>query len=344
MAGPDRTPSHLVTLCRALEQEPYKFDFFQALRLLECAHPDKPRVGESVRAVDDPVRLGQEPSLAFAPSTLHSFRPGKEGRPWRLNVNFFGLFGPNGPLPLHLTEYARDRIRNSHDVTFARFLDIFHHRLLSLFYRAWADAQPTVQFDRPRSDRFSVYVGSLFGIGMPSLRDRDVVPDVAKLHYAGRLVCQTRNPEGLQAILADFFKLPVNIEEFIGQWTELPEDCRCRLGESQNTATLGVSATVGSHVWDCQQKFRITMGPMSLNDYQRLLPGGESLERLVALVRNYIGDELMWDLNLILKQEETPPLRLAETGQLGLSDWLDHHGVQQDPDDLSLSPLWEAVG
>jgi type VI secretion system protein ImpH len=338
MAGEDGAARRSVeSLIEELQKEPYRFDFYRAMRLLECAFPDAPRYGRSTRLSDEPVRLAQEPSLSFAPSTLARFDPIDDSIYQRLSVYFFGLCGPNGALPLHLTEHVRDRIRHHDDDTMAAFLDIFHHRLLSLFYRAWADAQPTVQFDRPESDRFSVYVGSLHGIGMPTLRDRDLLPDMAKLYYAGRLACQTHHPEGLQAMLSDFFKLPVQIEEFVGHWTELPEDCRFRLGVDPNSASLGVACTLGSHVWDCQQKFRITIGPVDWEDFLRMLPGGASLERLTALVRNYIGDELLWDLNLVLKQEQTPSWELGQQ-QLGQSVWTDNAGVHEDPRDLTLHP------
>lgn len=113
------------------------------------------------------MRLAQEPSLAFAPATLAAFDPGNEDRAPRLTEYFLGLFGPHGPLPVHLTEYARDRLRNHGDRTFARFADLFHHRMLGLFYRAWADTQPTVSFDRPETDRFNVYVGPSSGWECP---------------------------------------------------------------------------------------------------------------------------------------------------------------------------------
>ena len=330
------TPDGLA-LTDALAREPYAFDFFQALRRLENLHRDKPRIGASLRPADDPVRLGQEPSMAFAPATLSGFHRQAGGRPPRLLSQFLGLLGPNGPLPLHLTEYARDRLRNADDPTFARFLDLFNHRMLALFYRAWAQTQPTVGFDRPAADPFAAYVGSLFGLGMPALRRRDAMPDLAKLHHAGHLACQTRHAPGLQAILADFFKLPVAIEEFVGHWLLLPRDYRWRLGESPATGTLGLSATVGSRVWDCQCKFRIRLGPVSLADYQRLLPGGDSLVRLIAVVRNYVGDALLWDLNLVLKQEEVPAIRLGESGRLGWTTWLTSRPLARDGDDLFLS-------
>ena len=150
------------------------------------------------RPAQDAVRLAQEPSVEFAPATLAGWEPAsRTAPPARLLVHFFGLFGPDGALPLHLTEYARDRRRNHRDPTFQRFADIFHHRALSLFYRAWANSRPTVSFDRPEEDRFALYVGALIGLGMDSLRDRDAMPDLTKLHFAGHLACQTRHAEGL---------------------------------------------------------------------------------------------------------------------------------------------------
>jgi len=342
MAAKDRAAARALSLGLALQHEPYNFDFFQAVRSLECIHRDKPRIGRSLRPGDDPVRLGQEPSLAFAASALASYKPGKNGRPPRLSGYFFGLFGPNGPLPRHLTEYAYDRVRNAHDPTFTRFLDLFHHRMMTLFYRAWANARPAVSYDRPEADWFGVYLASLAGLGMDSLRHRDALPDAAKLHYAGHLASQTRHPEGLQAMLQDFFGLPARIEEFVGAWMDLPENGRCRLGESPETGTLGVSAIAGSRVWGYEQKFRVIMGAMPAVDFQRLLPGGESLRRLVALVRNYIGDELDWDLNLVLAKEEVPPLKLDGTGRLGWTTWLGTRQSESDAEELILHPLSHA--
>lgn len=339
MAGEDRSASHVVALLTALQREPYRFDFYEAVRRLECAFADRPRLGRSTRASEDPVRLAQTPELGFAASTLASFEPGDPESPARLSVLFFGLFGPNGPLPLHLTDYARQRARALGDRAFSRFADTFHHRMLSLFYRAWADARPTVQFDRPAEDRFAVYVGSLFGMGSPALRERDQLSDLAKLHYAGPLAAQTRHAEGLEGIVADFFKIPTRIVQFVGQWIDIPEQGRLRLGESPETGLLGQSTTVGGRVWDRQQKFRLVLGPLDLTQYRRLLPGSEALERLTALVRTYVGDELTWDVNLILERTEIPPLVLGGTAQLGWTSWLANRRFETDVNDVYLDPL-----
>ncbi len=342
MADEDRTPPHALELYRALGAAPYAFDFFQALRRIEAAHPDRPRFGESTRPAEDPVRLGQIPSVIFAPATLADFVPAGE-RPARLSTYFFGVFGPSGALPLHITEYARDRQRNAGDPTLARFVDIFHHRMLSLFYRAWAAAQPTVSHDRPDVDRFGTYVASLFGLGFAEARQRDAMPDLAKLHFAGRLANQTRNAEGLRAIIADFFKLPVEIDEFIPEWVSLPPHSLCMLGEAPETGTLGSTATAGAHIRVFHHKFRILIGPIGFADYARLLPGGKSLERLVPIVRNYVGDEFSWDVNLILLKDEVPELRLGKAGLLGWTSWLGTRRSERDAADLLLTPYRSAA-
>lgn len=339
MAGKARTTPHDLEMMQALEEAPFEFGFFQALRRIECANAEKTRIGKSVRPTEEPLRLCQEPSLSFAPSTLSAFEPARGDRRARLFVRFFGLFGPNGPLPLHLSEYARDRLRNSGDPTLVAFADLFHHRLLTLFYRAWANASPAVSFDRPESDRFSVYSAALIGLGMPSLRKRDAVPDLAKLHYAGRLACQTRHAEGLTALLTDFFRLPVAIEEFVGHWLALPTDSHWRLGASLDTGVLGRTTIIGSRIWDRQYKFRVVVGPLGFDDYRRMLPGGASLVRLVAMIRNYLGDELEWDLNLILRREETPQIQLGAQGRLGWTTWLTSRTPDSDPGDLRLQAL-----
>ncbi len=319
-----------------LAAAPWSWSFFAALRRLEAAHPDRPRLGRSSRPAQDVVRLAQEPSVEFAPATLAGWEAGQDDAMPRLLVHFFGLFGPDGPLPLHLTEYARDRRRNHRDPSFQRFADIFHHRALSLFYRAWADMRPTVAFDRPAEDRFALYVGALVGLGMPSLLGRDAMPDLTKLHFAGLLAGQTRHAEGLAAILSAFFQMDVRIESFVGAWLPMAAADRTRLGASPQTAALGRTVLLGGRVWSRQHKFRIVFGPLSQADYLRLLPGGASFRRLIPIVRNYAGDTLLWDVNLILRREEVPPLQLGKSGRLGWTTWVGRRRSDTDAADLFL--------
>jgi len=326
-------------LALKLQNESYKLGFFHALRLIECAYSDKPLIGQSKRPVDDPVRFAQEVTLAFEPSTISRYIPAKEGKAARLNEYFFGLFGPNGPMPLHITEYVKSRVHNNHDYTQARFADIFHHRMISFFYRARANSEPTFNFDRPLNDRFSTYTGSLLGIGDSTLIQRDAMPDLAKLHYAGHLAHHAKNADGLEAIITDFFKLPVKLKQFVGEWLEIEDLDLSRLGRSPRTSTLGTSTVLGSRVWGCQNKFRLVFGALTMPQYESLLPSGERMEKLIAIVRNYIGHELQWDVNLILKSEEIQGISLGGSSQLGWSSWLGLRTSLKDANSLVLNPL-----
>lgn len=323
-------------LGKSLAEKPWRFGFFEVLRWFESEYDDKPRLGQSKRPADDLLRLGQACSLQFAPSTLSDFQP-QQNAPDKLTQNFFGVFGPNGPLPLHLTEYARHRLRHVHDPTMVEFLDVFHHRLISLFYRAWADAQPTVQLDRRDQDRFGFYVNSLLGTAEPGMQRRDAMPDASKRFFVGRLSGATQNAEGLQAILSHYFDIPVEIESFIGEWLEIPQDSYCYLDDDDQVGQLGRSAILGTKSWQCQHKFRIKLGPLSLEEYHQMLPSGGKMKTLVDIVRNYIGLELSWDINLQLKKQEMPVARLGEFGQLGWTTWLPETTPASDVADLLLN-------
>jgi len=322
-----------LTFFDELAAAPYRYDFYQTLRRLECLFDTKPRWGQALRPVDEPVRLGQEPDLSFAPAPLASFER-HDGQTPRLQVRLFGLFGPNGPLPIHLTEYARERLQHAGDPTLSRFLDVFHHRFLALFYRAWAQAQPHVNHDRPKDDRFTVYIGSFMGMAPSSLRNRDSLPDLAKFFHIGALIRQVRNPEGLRQILQHFFRVPVTIEEFVGHWMFLSRRERSFL--SPDGASLGLGAVLGDSVWDRQHKFRIHLGPLTLTQYENFLPGGRTLGKLVDWVRTYFCFELDWDVRLQLKREEVPMLALGGSQRLGFTAWLGDRLTDTDADDLCL--------
>lgn len=325
-----------VALFDALAKEPYRHDFYATMRQLECLYRELPRLGEGVRIADEPIRLGQDPSLAFAPSSIAAFEHGEDGAAPRILVSFFGLLGPNGPMPLHFTEFVRERVMHHGDPTLARFLDVFHHRFLALFYRAWAQGRPTVSLDRPARDRFAAFSGSLIGVGTRRTEDRDSVPDHAKLYFSGILVRQTRNAEGLAAILAGFFRVPARIEQFVGHWMPLPASERTRLSADSESARLGVGAVIGTRVWDRQHKFRIHLGPLTFREYEALLPGGEWFKNLVDWVRQYCHSELDWDVRLTLKRANVPRLRLGRIGRLGWTTWLGQPPLDIDPGDLTL--------
>ncbi|MET0388969.1 MAG: type VI secretion system baseplate subunit TssG, partial [Polyangiales bacterium] len=308
------TEARAGALLDALALEPYAFDFYQALRRLECVFRELPRTGEGQRPSDEPIRFAQAPTLMAAPTTVAGFEPATERRPARLLQYFFGLLGPNGALPLHLTDHARQRVHHHRDQTLTRFLDLFHHRLLALFYRAWSSAQPTVQHDRPEQDQFAGYVGALFGIGLPSLRGRDALPDHVKLYYAGLLSGQSRSAAGLKSLVAGVMHMPTALEELVGEWIVIGPEQRWQLGDRPSRhapvlmGRLGQSCVVGSRVWSRQHRFRIVLGPLRREQFRWLLPGGGGLPLLTALVRSYLGDEWRWDVRLVLERAHVRPL------------------------------------
>ncbi|MFK7943560.1 MAG: type VI secretion system baseplate subunit TssG [Paracoccaceae bacterium] len=325
-AGPDLTP------LAALSKNPKAHHIFQALRLIEAAHGDAPRLGRSRRPSEDPVRLHQDAEMAFPPSTISGFEQDPDTGIHHLRQQFFGLFGPNGALPLHLTEHARDRQRNHADPTFGAFADVFHHRMLSLLYRAWTSGQPAPSFDRAGDDPFGDKVAALSGFAGQSFEDRDAMPDLAKRHFSGLLASAPKSEAGLRAIISRFFKAEVSIESFVGTWLHLESYDRGQLGGMQ----LGRNASIGDKVWSREAKFRIRIGPLDLAEYERLLPGGESLKRLAAIVRNYAGDTLEWEANLVLKTEDVPTMVLGQSGRLGLTSWIGERSGN-DADELYLS-------
>jgi type VI secretion system protein ImpH len=319
-----------------LAEAPHRFDFVSAMRLLECAFPDRPRIGRSVRPREDAVRLAHQVHMAFPAGSVASFTPGG-GEAGTLRVFLLGLLGPNGPLPLHITEYVLDRLRRPEDKTLRSFLDLFHHRLLSLFWRAMADARPALECDRPAQDRFARHLGSCasFGSAVAAASDRRV--DQARRHWVGQFSRQTRDPEGLRSLLAGFFRTSVRIDEFVGVWLPMPGRDRCRLGQPTR-AVLGRDAVLGESVWDCSQTFRVVLGPLSLANYERLLPGTENWQRLRELVRTYVGVALALEVRLVLRAEDAPDTHLGACGRLGWTTWLGQTSRDRDLGDLLLQP------
>jgi type VI secretion system protein ImpH len=316
MSAARRSPSQL------LGSNALHLTFFAAMRKLEGLFRDAPRFGESIDPALEPVRFGQDPSLAFRGSALTDVRDGDETTPARVRVSYLGAFGPHGPLPTHLTQYIEDRRRHRGDGTWVGFLDIFHHRIISLFYRAWANAQPTVNRDRPEADRFAHYLGAL--IGQSTGVDRRPTTDVDELALcaATHFVGPTRHAEGLQKTLQLCFGVPVAIEEFVGQWLDIPpEYCWVVPPSLPNVESaigvLGESSRVGTQVWERQSKFRVIVGPVALDEYRQFLPGGERLAPLIELVQRYAGDEVRWDMQLILREADRRATLLGSIGLLG---------------------------
>ena len=224
-----------------LRSAPYKHDLFQLLRRID-ARAANPTCWGARRCRVTRCCAGPEPSLSFAPSTLAQVAPRANSPLHDVSIFSFGLFGPNGPLPLHLTEYVRERVYHHQDTTLLAFTNLFHHRLTLLFYRAWADAQPTVSLDRPDNRRFDEYLSSLIGIGQPAQQERDSINAHAKHFMAGHLIRHSRDPEGLSKILQQYFKVPVRIVENVPHWLRVEPREQARLKAGRGAPRLGESA------------------------------------------------------------------------------------------------------
>lgn len=328
----------LARLFDALEADPHSHDFFAVLRRVESLHPEAPPWGRAARPSQEGLRLSQDAELDFAPAALSRLDRKTPTAP-RLGVRFFGLFGSQGPMPLHITEYARERQRLHGDPTMARFFDIFHHRLLTLFYRAWAQAQPTSHLDRIEYDRFSAWLGSSFGHdGADSSAG---IPASAGLFQAGLLASRSRHPEGLRKLLTRFFGVPVQVVEHVAQWLVLDPADRTRLGHARNRregirverARLGETANSGTKIHDRQFRFRVVLGPLTFAQYQAFLPDGSGWPLVREWVARYAGMDLRWDLELVLKGSEVPAPRLGRHVRLGLSGWIGNDSVSKNPRD-----------
>jgi type VI secretion system protein ImpH len=326
MAGETGPAPHLVAALTELQQAPQRFDFFEALRCIECAWSSLPRLGTAKRPADEPVRLGQVPFLEFPATMLAPPLHRDDDGLLHISGYFFGLYGPQGPLPLHLTELAYDRLVNNSDRTLVDFTDVFHHRMLALLYRGWAQGRPTVSYDRPEEDRFAGYVGALVGMAAPSMRERDAWPDRAKWFFSGLLAAGNKTRGGLEGMLTEYLQLPVRVQECIGEWLIIRTAEQMRLGDL-DTGILGRSV-LGERVWSVQHKVRIILGPVEVGDLLQYLPGSPSLERLRAAVLSYLGLEYAWDLQLVMRRSRLPALKLGQFGHLGWSSWVAGTGDQ----------------
>ncbi|MGI3171008.1 type VI secretion system baseplate subunit TssG [Pseudooceanicola sp. C21-150M6] len=340
MAAQNREgPDHL-TLFDQLQDDPTAFHIFLAFRVMEAAYPDAPPLGRSRRPQEDRMRLEQEPSLSFEPSSIARVSAAQGSTPGRFVAYPFGLFGPQGPLPAHLTEYARDRKRQHRDTTFYAFANMLTHRVTGLIYRAWTTGNPAAAFDRGQGSDLDRKVAAVSGHLGPGLSDRDSMPDLARRHFAGLLAPGPRHPGGLVAMVAAFFGASVRISEFVGSWLPLDPADRWQLG---SRAGLGHNTSIGNRVWSRSAKFRIHIGPMSLADYSARLPGSDSMRRLTAIVNSYVGQTLDWDVNLILRGDEVPAAQLGGNTRLGHTSWLGGRPDGSDAEDVIFSPAPEPV-
>lgn len=297
----------LVPITTALFESPFDFQFFQAVRLLHVILNDRTGVGRIAQPDEEPVRFKVRQSLEFQPSSIHSLNA--EADPPEMTVAFLGLTGVQGILPHHYTEHILARAE-ARDFAMADFLDLFNHRVLSLFYRAWEKHRFPVRFElaaaKGEEDEFTQYLFDWIGMGTPGLRGRLAFPDQTLLRYAGLLGQKPASATALRSILHDCFGVPVEIDEYTGAWYSLAADDQCNLDQPDMRNALGAGAIAGDAVWDAQARFRVRLGPLRLEQFAAFLPDGDAIEKLRDLVRFFVGPVLQFDVQLVLAADEVP--------------------------------------
>lgn len=352
-----------------LRDHPYSFEFFQAVRVLARLFGERTGVGYDGNVRNEIARFRAHMSLRFPASEIQAIKFWKEDeKPSEVFVNFMGLTGPSGVLPTHYTELLIVRSLRK-DRTLAEFLDLFNHRLISLFYRAWekyrffigyenaaivgwkrAAAGPEhyrsfVIQERATIDLFAQSLLDLAGHGTPALRYRTRVrsrlerrqqtDDETLRFYAGLFSQRHRSAIGLETMLEDFFGVPVTVRQFTGQWLLLRPGDQTRLSRHQGNCQLGVSAVAGERVWEVQGKFRVTLGPLSYEQFRDFLPTGTAHQPLADLIRLYAGMHLDLEIELLLRGEEVPFCRLGSDGRGSLLGWETWNRARPFSDDVA---------
>jgi type VI secretion system protein ImpH len=304
-------------IARRMRAEPFSFGFFQAVSLLERMRPDRAPVGQFSDPRREAARFGAYPTLAFPASDIQEIDWSAD--PPLVMVNFMGLTGAQGVLPRVYTELIEERGRMQ-DRSLRDFLDLINHRLISMFYRAWTHHRLTAE---PR--RFEEAMISLVGLGTPGLERRLSVEDDSLMYYCGLLALQPRSAAALEQLLEDYFRVPVEVVQFVGAWYRLDPDSICRMEERGRLADqLGFGAVVGDEVWNQQSRVRIRLGPLTMQQYDQFLPGRLGNRRLRDLTRFFSRGELDFDAQLILRREDVPECRVTESSpeQLGWTTWM----------------------
>jgi type VI secretion system protein ImpH len=350
-------------LAEQLSQEAHRFDFFQAVRIMERIAAEKSPSGEGGHPVgrdfaprQEAVRFRVVPSQNFPPGEIVEVRPAANEQrsplaPPEMIVAFLGLTGPAGVLPRHYTSLLIERVR-AKDYALRDLLDAFHHRLISLFYRAWEKYRFPFAYERlaleeqsNKEDPFTESLYCLLGFGTGKLRGRMNFDDEAFLYYGGFFAHFPRNALSLEAMLADYFEQSVRVLQFQGQWLYLSRDDQSALPNDRMpdglNCQLGRNVIVGERVWDVEGKFRVRIGPLGISDFRRFMPDGDAIRPLSQMIRTYAGAQFDFDVQPVLKAAEVPWCQLGGEGAspalLGWNAWIRCNEFEKDVDDAVFS-------
>ncbi|QDT03966.1 hypothetical protein K227x_23520 [Rubripirellula lacrimiformis] len=323
----------------AIDHSVHQLDFFQAIRRIEGLSESLPRIGHARQADQEAVRIRQTTALDFAPSTIDRIDSRADGRAL-LSQRFFGLLGPGGPMPLHMTETVRNETRHQSDPALEAFLNLFHHRMATLFYRAWSSSRGAVQRDRPDQDRFASYVGAISG-GMPLPGQAPESTD--RLFFSGRFSTSHRNAEGLAAVVSATIHADAKVKTFQLRNLRLESEdltlLTCSATAQGRGGRLGRSVVLGRSVPDRRSMIDLDIGPIAFDLFQTLLPGGSGHRELSRLIRSYVDPGLDCRVRLILDRCTIPRMSLGRTGSaghigsLGRSAWIHSRQPKSDAGD-----------
>jgi type VI secretion system protein ImpH len=312
-----------------LFREGYRFEFFQAVRLLERLYPDRKPVGQQEHPREEVARFRTHVSMAFPASEVYDVTPPSdptdegEGPP-TVVVTFMGLAGAQGVLPRQYTQLLSDPTLKHQTAALRDFLDIFNHRLISLFYRAWEKYRFPIAYERGGDDTFSQHLYSLIGMGTGGLQRRLGISDEILLYYSGLLAQRPRSAIGLEGLLQDYFGVPVTVEQFTGEWFLMNVDALTSLGPNGQNNQLGVSAALWERIWDPQARFRVKLGPLTYEQFQDFLPISDAYRHVVELTRFFVGEELSFEVQPVLRADQVPwcALGVNPSVRLGWAMWL----------------------
>lgn len=327
-------------LNQKLFDEPYSFEFFQAVRLLERIFPERTPVARSVAPQSEIVRFRSKASLRFPPAEIYEIQEtvddSTDETRREMFVNFMGMLGIVGVLPIHYTELVMDRARYG-DTSMWAFLDIFTHRAVSMFFRAWEKYRFPVQYERG-NDAFTAYLFDFVGLGTLGLRDRMNLDDESLLPYAGLIIQKPHSTVALEQLLAGYFRVKAKLRQFTGQWLSLDDESISRLGTSNSA--LGATTILGSRIWDYQSKFRVVLGALKFIEFQNFLPNGALYKPLLSIIRFMTGEEMDFDVQLKLKAKEVPSTILTTRAKrrpmLGWTSFLKTKPFKEDDEQLIL--------
>lgn len=301
--------------------EAWRFDFSQAARLLELLDPGATPPGEGADPAAEPVRFSARMGLDFPASEVAAVERSEDGRPPEMSVHLISLAGAMGPLPTAVSERIVERAFRG-DTAFADFLDLFHHRLVSLLWRARKRRRPTLPVGAPGRGAHARCGLALLGLATGGLAGRMGVEDRSLLVYAGLAAQRPRSAVGLRILLADHFEVPVEVRPYAGRWLAVADEELTRLGRGGRLAGGGAGALLGARVWDQGAGFELRLGPLGLHQYLDFLPLGRGFLALAELVRFWAGREPAWTARLSLKSAEVPECRLGVGARLGWTSWL----------------------